>query len=347
MAMLRAWGGTMAYVRISVFIVLFWSARVFGWGALGHETIATIALDHMSPTAKAHVQQLLSSNDDFTSGATWPDNIKRQAEWNHTSPYHFTNIETNSDYLSSLKENLEESTKGDVVQGLLKAETVLRDSRTPDTEKAFALKFLTHFVGDLHQPLHSGRPEDLGGNKISLRWNGKKMNLHALWDTYMVEDYYKDNFKGKQPLEKAAWYAEHLEQSNNAPQAQSIDVLAWIGQATEYQAVAYDATYNSNPSKYLKTALPVIEHQITLAGYRLAAYLNSIFAGEEMNPESISLIRAIQKVLPNFLKTISLMPDLNALELYSTPSAQELQPDRVWLFKEAATLSDFGDDCDD
>ena len=64
---------------------------------------------------------------------------------------------------------------------------VLKSPDAPRNEKRIALRFVAHLVGDIHQPLHAGFAEDRGGNSVDVRFNGRKMNLHSLWDTALVE----------------------------------------------------------------------------------------------------------------------------------------------------------------
>jgi hypothetical protein len=63
----------------------------------------------------------------------------------------------------------------------------LKSLYAPRNEKRIALRFVAHLVGDIHQPLHAGFAEDRGGNSIDVRFNGRKENLHSLWDTALVE----------------------------------------------------------------------------------------------------------------------------------------------------------------
>ena len=66
---------------------------------------------------------------------------------------------------------------------------VLQDNESSREDKAFYLRLLVHFVGDMHQPLHVGRSEDRGGNDIKVLWFGKNSNLHRVWDSEMINGY--------------------------------------------------------------------------------------------------------------------------------------------------------------
>ena len=65
----------------------------------------------------------------------------------------------------------------------------VKDREGPKSERAFYLKLLVHFIGDLHQPIQVGRKEDLGSNDIGLRWLGRSSNLHRLWDSHLIDSH--------------------------------------------------------------------------------------------------------------------------------------------------------------
>jgi hypothetical protein len=74
-----------------------------------------------------------------------------------------------------------------VYRALIKMEKQLQDRNTSREDKINALKFIIHFVGDVHQPMHVSRAEDEGANKIQVNYDGKGTNLHALWDSKLLE----------------------------------------------------------------------------------------------------------------------------------------------------------------
>src|SRR5665213_1356088 len=153
---------------------LFSSRATFGWGAIGHNAIKEKATEEMTDDAKKGVDDLFSDlpSDQLANVANFPDLVRHSHGWEHTSSYHFADIPKGAEYFSNLKARIEAvqqkgedlSSAGDVVQTILRALDILRDYTQGKADKASAAtaaKFLIHMIGDAHQPLHVGYPEDL------------------------------------------------------------------------------------------------------------------------------------------------------------------------------------------
>lgn len=281
-------------------------SKAMAWGEVGHETIAAIALKHLDPAVKAKIQDLLGDGD-FVESALWADKIKYVAAWCHTAPYHFADIPEDEDYFSTLQNDDGScSGKPDVIQALLQAETQLASTANTRADRRNALKFLIHFVGDLHQPLHVGHPDDLGGNKIPLTWADKKTNLHSVWDTYMIKSAHADDFGSMTVAEQADWYAANLD-SDTAIASEVVDPAAWLNESLHNRVSAY--TGYDDESVYQEQNLPIIERQLKAAGYRLAAWLNAVLANEKgylASQAERALRQHIVAICPDFEDTIDL-----------------------------------------
>lgn len=173
------------------------------WGDLGHRVTALIAYQHLTPRARAKVDALLAADTDaltapdFASRATWAD--KYRISHRKTAAWHLVNIEIDHPDLASACFGFPALGAGQlasqgpaqdcVVNKIEEFAAELRSAATPPAERILALKFLIHFVGDLHQPLHAADHGDRGGNCIGLSAspNGRDANLHAYWDTGVVE----------------------------------------------------------------------------------------------------------------------------------------------------------------
>jgi hypothetical protein len=172
------------------------------WGDLGHEIIADIAYRHLTPATKAKVDALLAADTDpltapdFASRATWADKYRNGHR--ETAAWHFVDIEIDNPDLDAacfgfpkLQENQSASAgpaKDCVVNKIAEFAAELRNPATTSAERLLALKFLLHFVGDVHQPLHASDHRDRGGNCIRLAPSQDgHANLHASWDTGVVE----------------------------------------------------------------------------------------------------------------------------------------------------------------
>ena len=272
--MLRVW---------NLIVVWLWSFPLWAWGGLGHYVTAAIALRQLNPSTLMQVRNILG-REDFVQASTWADGIKKDNSFKQTYTYHFASIPDRADYLETLAGlSPVERDKGDVLMAILKAQSVLRDGVATAAQKKYSLKFLIHFLGDLHQPLHTGRPEDRGGNDVPLHWFGHEDNLHHVWDTSIMETAHAEDFKGKSPRERATWYADFLESRHRPPPCDP-DIEAWLNQALKLRPVAYDQS-GKDSSTHLSKALPIVEEQLALAGHHMACALNSLFADAAVVPE--------------------------------------------------------------
>nr|CDP24065.1 Putative nuclease S1 precursor [Podospora anserina S mat+] len=155
----------------------------------GHITVAYIASNFVSDSTTSYLQTLLRNDTgDYLAGvATWADSI-RYTKWGRfTSGFHFIDAHDNPptycgvDYDRDCKKEA-----GCVVSALQNYTSQLLDTELPLWRRAQAAKFVIHFVGDIHQPLHT---EDVarGGNGIHVTFEGKELNLHHVWDTSIAE----------------------------------------------------------------------------------------------------------------------------------------------------------------
>lgn len=173
--------------KIFLVILLFAPLYSFSWGVTGHRVVGEIAQNHLSGKAKKELRKLIG-RETLAQWANWPDFIKSDTTgtWTAASKWHYVNIAGNlskDEFTSKLQaltgENLYTQIKVMMAQ--------LGDKSLDGEKRRIALRFLIHFIGDLHQPLHVGREEDQGGNKISVTWFDKQTNLHSVWDNSLVE----------------------------------------------------------------------------------------------------------------------------------------------------------------
>ena len=191
---------------------------LISWGVTGHKTIAQIAENHLTQQAKNAVKNLLGSQS-LADVSTWADEARNQSEYRKTSSWHFLNIPLGLNFPEFVQAVKTQNTEN-VYTALIKCEQELTDPNSSTDQKVIALKFIVHFVGDLHQPMHISRAEDKGGNTIQVRYNAKGTNLHSLWDSKLIEhqsiNYVQlaHNYDIASPKEIMQWQAD--------------DVLKWI-----------------------------------------------------------------------------------------------------------------------
>ena len=153
---------------VSALLSLIISSPALAWREAGHFVVCQIAWNNMSTTTQKHIETIVG-NKPFAEQCTWPDMVRKSAAWKHTYDWHFINLEDGDNYFDKTVINKE----GDILQAMLKASEALGNSNTPKDEKMQWLRFIGHFTGDVHQPLHVGRKSDLGGNTIKVTWFGK------------------------------------------------------------------------------------------------------------------------------------------------------------------------------
>lgn len=232
------------------------------WGPAGHRAVGQIAAALLSEPARRAALELLEGQS-LAEASVWADEIRSDAAWSHTGPWHYVNIEDGETYETS-----RQNPGGDVIQAIRRFERVLRDRTAPKQDRAVALRLLVHFVGDIHQPLHAGRAGDRGGNSISVRWFGRDSNLHAVWDSGIVE--------WRQP--------DHAKLAGQAVAAYSVrlrgwqrdGLLVWVEESMALRPQVYAIGDGNLGPRYLERNWPVVQQRIAQAGARLAALLDSV-----------------------------------------------------------------------
>ncbi len=242
------------------------------WGAQGHRLVGRVAETRLNDTARAEVARLLAGEADPTlSGvAPWADQLRatdrdlgrRSAGW------HYVNIaEDDCHYVAA-----RHCPNGNCVVEALQAQTaILADRSRSDADRAQALKFVVHLVGDLHQPMHAGYGHDKGGNDFQLQFGNRGTNLHSLWDSGLLNTRRLDDDGYLQVLQALPRprVASRVNLRNDAP--------AWA-EASCRIAVApgvYPASRKLG-AEYTEHYRPVAERELRLAGERLARLLNSV-----------------------------------------------------------------------
>jgi hypothetical protein len=282
------------FLTLSIF-----TTKAFGWGKIGHEATASIAYDYLSANAKTKINQLTGTRD-LLEASLWPDTIRQQAGWAHTKPYHFTNVHDRSTYYQSLgKSTVEERAQGDALRALIKAEDVLRSQKATKEQKLYALKFIVHFLGDIHQPLHTGRPQDRGGNQISLNWFGSNDNLHSVWDNGFIRIRLEGQMLYRPDVnEDLALYLSLLPKPSASQVAswQRGSFLEWHNESLVARPNAY-ATETMDNEEAFKKFHPFNDQRILMAGVRIAHVLNTIFDGRAVAAEGTELRRQLNVLL--------------------------------------------------
>jgi nuclease S1 len=171
---------------VFLFLIFFASAPSpsLAWGVEGHRIIAYIAAKELTSAARAQVQDLLRGDAEsvMVEASTWADDIRpRRSE---TAQWHFVDIPIASTGFNASRDCPKDNC---IVAQIEREKTILGDRQLTTAVRAEALRFMIHFVGDIHQPLHAADNGDRGGNTMRVSLGGKGTNLHAVWDTAIVQ----------------------------------------------------------------------------------------------------------------------------------------------------------------
>lgn len=235
------------------------------WGPRGHRIVAQLAEAQLTPQARVAMQKLLALRgahhlDDV---ANWADDLRDTdpALFRRTKRLHFVNFHSRD----CLYDPPRDCRNGEcAVAAIEKYSTILANRRNPAAERAEALAFVVHFVGDIHQPLHADYRHDAGGNDYQVRWHGRGTNLHRIWDSLMLGSthlsgarYARKLLADRTPIVTGGMPAEWAEESCRIDRDEGVYPDShFIGQA------------------YVDRELPIAERRLRQAGARLAELLN-------------------------------------------------------------------------
>ena len=260
------------------------------WGALGHRLVGELAERHLDPRARAEVAQLLQGEADpsLAGVSNWADELRTQdpERFKATSRWHYINAEGGGCAFDVARD----CPADDCVVAALEAQRlILADRSQPLAARRDALKFIVHFVGDVHQPMHAGDRDDSGGNRfqVSLRtplepeaYARKNYvdgvmgtNLHSVWDFYVLAGLGLGFRDYAARLDALPW--------PRYPQPSPNDFLpkAWAGESC--RLIETRALYPAQPAidhGYLDSMRPLAEQRLRQAAWRLAQLLDQTLA---------------------------------------------------------------------
>jgi hypothetical protein len=238
------------------------ATSALAWGPTGHRATGRIAERHLTPQAARAVADLLGP-ETLAFAGTWSDEIRSEADWAKGDPWHWVTIPDGQTYDAAAK-----NPAGDVLEALARFEKVLGDRSAPRADRVQALKWLTHLVGDLHQPLHVGRGDDRGGNETVVLWFGDPSNLHSVWDSKLIE-------------QSELSFSELVELVDRGTPEQVRDwqrggPREWADESQRLREQVYAIGDRRLSFKYVHDQWPTVQRRIVQGGVRLAGMLNRL-----------------------------------------------------------------------
>lgn len=265
---------------------IFLSFNALAWGPTGHRVVGEISEKFLEIDTLVAVRKI-TGGESLAKIANWPDEIKSDPkQYGHTFNWHYT------DWKDDDHEHDETHSSGKLLTAINEQVAILKNANSSKADKLFALKFVVHLIGDLHQPLHVGNGLDLGGNNCKVFFHNKLTNLHALWDEGIID------FTNLSFTEFSRFIAEGktVEQIRKWKEGTIVD---WAQESKNLRAQIYPENvkeskeplsvreYCRNDIKvpqeelprlsyeYSYKFLPIVEERIYQAGLRLAVVLNN------------------------------------------------------------------------
>lgn len=258
-------------IRKSVLLGLFLYIPFcsMAWGVLGHRIVGQIADSYLTKNAKKEIYKILG-NESVAIASNWPDFIKSDPAYSYLSSWHYINLKAGLNE-AELKSYLATDTITDAYTKLNWLTEQLKNKQLEQEKQVLYLRLLIHIVGDLHQPMHTGRYDDLGGNKIKVTWFKDPYNLHQIWDERLIDfqqlsyTEYAHAINHTTKAERKMWEAE--------------PVSEWVWQSYQQAEKIYADIKPDDKLGYQYNFkyIAIVNEQLLKGGVHLAGLLNEIF----------------------------------------------------------------------
>ncbi|KAG8630066.1 hypothetical protein KVT40_001685 [Elsinoe batatas] len=265
----------------------------FSWGRLGHDAVAFIAQTTSPPAPSVGPRPSSATPRTNTSPTSPPGPTPTATSLAASSPPPSTTSPPTTPLppAATSTSNATAGPDGCVVSAIANYTRRVRERRLDAQQRDFALRFLVHFLGDIHQPLHN-EVYEAGANGVIITFNNATRNLDATWDTQIPE-----RLRGSYSRPAARLWADYLiariDQGVYTRDVRSWkrglnvndgagSALRWSNEANEYVCgyvapKGWDAlTGDLATNGYYDRAVPTVELQVARAGVRLAAWLDGL-----------------------------------------------------------------------
>ena len=248
---------------------LFASPAAFAWGGDNHRIICAIAWDEATPKARARIAELLGmeGRDAFAESCLWAD-LYRDEGHKETEGWHYVNVPRGAVTIDIARDC--KAAQSCALMQIARTMNVLK-GKAPMPEKAMALKFLAHFAGDIHQPLHAGHAEDRRGGDFKGTFLGQPYDFHWLWDDGLTTALHRpwhdiaNELRDKiSPAQRRAW-------RKSVPLDWANESLA-IANSPGVDYVDHGKPFDLG-ADYQQRQLPIIYDRLSRAGVRLGGLL--------------------------------------------------------------------------
>ncbi|EER20698.1 Nuclease PA3, putative [Perkinsus marinus ATCC 50983] len=299
-------------------------AVAFAWGHDGHAVVAQLGQERINKETQEAIDAIMGKGVPMYNYSSWADDVKYGPdgnEWKWSSPLHYADTpDCHFDYARDCKNDY-------CVAGALKnySRRVV-DESLPLEQRQEALKFIVHFVGDAHQPLHAGNPKDRGGNKIDVSLGFARhqhTNLHSTWDSALLYEFQGRGHRARgapywtvtedaidDELDKGGRYAGDVDDWVEDCEKYGYDacIEKWVDE-TAKAACEYSYKHMNGsrvvdndylPMKYYDGRIEVAKEQLAKAGIRLTWLLNNLTATTSSSATTTVAPNAANEMPPMF-----------------------------------------------
>lgn len=259
---------------------VFYAVPAFAWGQEGHRIIAQIAYDNMSRRARKNADRILGKGG-IVYWANWPDEIKSDTIYQESirDGWHY------QDFAGGMSDSLvadalvhypaEGGNLFRALDSLVREFRIVNrqssDRQSSNRQLVHTLRFIVHLSGDRYCPMHMAHMDDKGGNAVKMKWFSGNTNLHAVWDTKLIDSQGYSYTEYALKLEREyAWKKKAIREAGDA------ELLVQSYRLTS-DIYDYQQTWDGNAYHYIYRWRQPMEEQLYIAGIRLAKLLNEIF----------------------------------------------------------------------
>jgi len=237
------------------------------WGQIGHYVTGEIADVYLNEEARDRVYEILGDRS-LSLSAVWMDDIRSDSEYDYTRTWHWATIPEGKTY-----EETEQEEDGDIIWSLETLIDELKSGDLTEKEEKDKLRLVIHMIGDIHQPLHVGNGEDVGGNEVRLQWMGENSNLHRLWDSDIINSL-------QMSYSELAWEIDTATEEQ-VEEWQNSTVRDWAYESVNYRDTVYELPDDMRVGyEYRYQNRDLIFKRLLQAGIRTAGVLNDIYGAE-------------------------------------------------------------------
>jgi hypothetical protein len=249
--------------------VIYIPAQGMAWGTEGHRICGQIASFYLTPKAKKAIADILG-DESIALASNWADFIKSDPAYSYMSPWHYIDFDKKYTY-PEMVQYLNRDTVADAYTKLNFLIAELKKKDLPQDKKLLYLRMLIHIVEDVHQPMHTAHADDKGGNDFKVSWFSTPTNLHAVWDSQLID------FQQLSYTEYAS--AIHFCTPEQRAEWQKAPISKWLFESNQIAEQLYTEIKPGEvlSYKYNFSHIGIVNSQLLKAGVRLAGVLNGLF----------------------------------------------------------------------